>query len=182
MNFRDRRLHEVLAVMAPPKRFELLLLLIAGGNRSVSQLAEEVGLSQSCTTRHLQALEQVGLVRGLRDGKRVVFRTHATDAAAGTLLASLGMGDAVRGTAEYDARPLTEALPTPSRPAARNRPAPAAVPEVATRRGLTPTAATASDMPAPGSVPSPPVAESAIESAPVLAPVRRRNDLEDFLL
>ena len=180
MNFRDRRLHEVLAVMAPPKRFELLLLLIAGGNRSVSQLAEEVGLSQSCTTRHLQALEQVGLVRGLRDGKRVVFRTHATDAAAGTLLASLGVGDAARGTAEYDARPLTEALPTPSRPAARNRPA--AVTEVATRRGRTPTAATASDMPAPGSVPSPPVAESAIESAPVLAPVRRRNDLEDFLL
>ncbi len=162
MNSRDRRLHEVFAVLAPPRRFELLALLVAGGNRSVSQLAEAVGLSQSCTTRHLQALEMMGLVRGERDGKRVVFRVHATDAAAGSVLASLGVGGTALEPGEYDARPRTEALPTPPRPAARTRPA--------------------ARIPAPETVVSPPVAESAIESATRPAPVRRRDEIEDFLL
>src|SRR5262252_2735225 len=75
-------LHQALAALAPPRRFELLVLLMAGVDRSVSQLAEAVGLSQSCTTRHLQSLARAGLVNGLRDGKRVVFRIAPRDAPA----------------------------------------------------------------------------------------------------
>src|SRR5262252_3065613 len=82
-------LHQALAALAPPRRFELLVLLMAGVDRSVSQLAEAVGLSQSCTTRHLQALARAGLVKGVRDGKRVVFRIAPRDAAARAVLASL---------------------------------------------------------------------------------------------
>ncbi|MCE9627761.1 MAG: metalloregulator ArsR/SmtB family transcription factor [Candidatus Eisenbacteria bacterium] len=176
------------AVLAPPRRFELLSLLVAGGNRSVSQLAEAVGLSQSCTTRHLQALESMGLVRGERDGKRVVFRVHATDVAAGSVLTSLGVGGTALEPGEYDARPRTEALPTPSRPAA-------ASPRDARRRGgarpegpgqstgAPPSpAAPAAGIPPAGPAVSQPSAESAIESATRPAPMRRRDEIEDFLL
>lgn len=189
MNSRERRLHEVFAVLAPPRRFELLSLLVAGGNRSVSQLAEAVGLSQSCTTRHLQALESMGLVRGERDGKRVVFRVHATDVAAGSVLTSLGVGGTALEPGEYDARPRTEALPTPSRPAATS-------PRGARRRGgarpegtgqstgapPSPVAPLAERIPPAVPVVSQPMAESAIESATRPAPMRRRDEIEDFLL
>lgn len=189
MNSRERRLHEVFAVLAPPRRFELLALLVAGGNRSVSQLADEVGLSQSCTTRHLQALEMMGLVRGERDGKRVVFRVQAIDEAAGSVLASLGVGGTAPGPGEYDARPRTEALPTPARPAA-------ASPRGARRRGgarpegpgrstgVPPSPPVPTPARIPPAVPaeSPTAPESAIESATRPAPPRRRDDIEDFLL
>lgn len=83
------RLHRSLAVLGPPRRFQLMLLLLSGVDRSVSQLARAVRLSQSCTTRHLQALERAGLVKGLRDGKRVVFRPAPKDATARGVLESL---------------------------------------------------------------------------------------------
>ena len=40
----------------------------------MTDLARQVGLSQSCTSRHLQALLRQGLVQRSRDGKRVMFR------------------------------------------------------------------------------------------------------------
>src|SRR5215831_3132789 len=86
--------HEALAALAAPRRFELLVLMLTGADRSVSQLAEAVGLSQSCTTRHLQALSRAGLVKGVRDGKRVVFRIAPRDAEARTVLASVSAGAA----------------------------------------------------------------------------------------
>lgn len=192
MNSRERRLHEVFAVLAPPRRFELLALLVAGGNRSVSQLADEVGLSQSCTTRHLQALEMMGLVRGERDGKRVVFRVQAIDEAAGSVLASLGVGGTASGPGEYDARPRTEALPTPPRPAVNAVTAPRATRRHASdrprRSGPTtgvppfPSAPPERGTALPGRAESPTAPESAIESATRPAPPRRRDDIEDFLL
>lgn len=168
------RMHEVLSVLAPPRRFELAVLLLGGVERSVSQLAEAVGLSQSCTTRHLQALERVGLVRGTRDGKRVVFRIHPTDPVASSVLTALQGGagpgvlpqaaDAVaapgrRGTAKSPGRRR------PVRPRPEPSPAPTAAPDPA------PPVAVPSESPA--------LAESVISSEPV---PRRRGDLEDFLL
>jgi len=85
----DLRLHRSLAVLAPPRRFQLMLLLLGGVERSVSQLARAVRLSQSCTTRHLQALARAGLVKGTRDGKRVVFRPEPLDDAARSVIESL---------------------------------------------------------------------------------------------
>jgi ArsR family transcriptional regulator len=62
-----------MACLGDPSRFRLVQALI-GGARCVTDLAAEVGLSQSCTTRHLQALERRNVVRGTRDGKRVLYR------------------------------------------------------------------------------------------------------------
>src|SRR5215468_4881030 len=101
MDTRPSRLQGALATLAAPRRFDLLVLMLAGEDRSVSQLAGAVGLSQSCTTRHLQALARAGLVKGVRDGKRVVFRIAPRDAEARTVLASLpgGASDSSRAIA-----------------------------------------------------------------------------------
>ena len=53
----------------------------------MTDLAMEVGLSQSCTTRHLQALERRHVVCGVRDGKRVMYRLCHEEPALGSLLA-----------------------------------------------------------------------------------------------
>ena len=66
----------ILACLGVSSRFRLVRAL-AVADRCVGELAEEVGLSQSCTTRHLQALERVGLVKGHREGRRVRFRLRA---------------------------------------------------------------------------------------------------------
>jgi len=178
-------LHRALAVLAPPKRFQLLLLLLSGPDRSVSQLARAVRLSQSCTTRHLQALARVGLVKGTRDGKRVVFRPAPRDATARELIRSLmglaGLGGAtgrldpvlaagialgaipVASAAELEPRGEREpARPRAPRPARRPRPA----------RGMpSPVAELAQDEP-----------ESAIKSETRPSPAWQRSEIEDFLL
>jgi DNA-binding transcriptional ArsR family regulator len=66
-----QRLQQLLAAVGEPSRFQIVLEL-ARRERHVSDLAGTVGLSQSCTTRHLQALERAGVVRTQRAGKRVM--------------------------------------------------------------------------------------------------------------
>jgi DNA-binding transcriptional ArsR family regulator len=63
---------KLLACLGDPSRFSIVRTL-ASGRRCVTELAIDVGLSQSCTTRHLQALERAGIVRGQREGRRVTF-------------------------------------------------------------------------------------------------------------
>lgn len=67
------RSRQRLACLTEPSRFRIALTLIRGES-CVSSIALEVGLSQSCTTRHLQALEREGLVARERAGKRVLYR------------------------------------------------------------------------------------------------------------
>ncbi len=61
-----------LACLSDPSRFSLVTML-ADGPRCVTELASLVGLSQSCTTRHLQALLRESIVVAERRGKRVVY-------------------------------------------------------------------------------------------------------------
>lgn len=184
MTIQAPALHRALAVLAPPKRFQLLLLLLAGPDRSVSQLARVVRLSQSCTTRHLQALGRAGLVKGTRDGKRVVFRPSPRDATAREVIRSLaglaGLGAAshldpvlaagmalgaipVASTAELEPRAPRE--PRRSRPPARvRRPQPVG------------------DMPPPVVEGAQAEPESVIKSDSGPPPAWQRSEIEDFLL
>ncbi len=68
-------LQRSLACLAHASRFQILLRLLARP-WFVSELAHEVKLSQSCTTRHLQAMGRVGLVRSVRSGRRVFFEAE----------------------------------------------------------------------------------------------------------
>jgi DNA-binding transcriptional ArsR family regulator len=81
----ESRSWPVLACLGVSSRFRLVKAL-AVADRCVGELADEVGLSQSCTTRHLQALERVGLVKGRREGRRVRFRLRAEAPGLGEFL------------------------------------------------------------------------------------------------
>ncbi len=63
----------LLSCLGEVSRYRLVRAL-AERELCVGELALAVGLSQSCTTRHLQALERAGLVRGQREGRKVRFR------------------------------------------------------------------------------------------------------------
>lgn len=72
--------------LANPGRLELLDLL-AQGPRGVDQLAEAAGLGVTTCSAHLQALREAGLVRSVREGKRVI--NVLSDDAVATLLVDL---------------------------------------------------------------------------------------------
>jgi DNA-binding transcriptional ArsR family regulator len=59
--------------VAEPRRRQLLDLL-AGGERSVSDLVEEMGLAQPLVSKHLAVLREVGLVRVREAGRRRLYR------------------------------------------------------------------------------------------------------------
>jgi DNA-binding transcriptional ArsR family regulator len=74
-----------LACLGVPSRFRIVQRL-AEARLCVSELAGNVCLSQSCTTRHLQALTAAGLVRPERAGKRVLYVLREDDADVARLL------------------------------------------------------------------------------------------------
>jgi len=86
MDSHEARSRDILACLGDPSRFRLVLSLLEC-ERCVTELAAQVGLSQSCTTRHLQYLEREGLVRGVRQGKRVVFQLRSDRTRVRDLLA-----------------------------------------------------------------------------------------------
>jgi ArsR family transcriptional regulator len=86
MNAPDHSPRTLMACIGDASRFRLVQAL-CGGARCVTDLAMEVGLSQSCTTRHLQALERRHVVCGVRDGKRVMYHLRHEEPALVPLLA-----------------------------------------------------------------------------------------------
>jgi ArsR family transcriptional regulator len=71
MQDRLHHLRRQFAALSHSSRFRIVLALCER-ERFVTELAREVGLSQSCTTRHVQALERAHVIRTRRDGKRVM--------------------------------------------------------------------------------------------------------------
>jgi DNA-binding transcriptional ArsR family regulator len=169
--------HPVLACLGVASRFRLVRAL-AVADRCVGELAEVVGLSQSCTTRHLQALERVGLVKGQREGRRVRFRLRAEAPGLNELLgwALSGLGPEAMTAVNGPDRDQAAASPLPIKADRRTRPTDA--------------------MRSPGEAGEVPMgdAESIVRGAPVYLededpqafadhrPARRPDDLEDYLL
>ncbi len=69
----DHPVQRLFAAIGDPSRFKVLSILVEG-DYCVSEIAERVGLSQSCTTRHLQVLQREGIATRTRSGKKVIFR------------------------------------------------------------------------------------------------------------
>jgi rhodanese-related sulfurtransferase/biotin operon repressor len=63
----------VAQALASGRRVEIIDVL-ANGERSVEELARQVGMSVANTSRHLQVLKDAGLVAATRDGTRVRYR------------------------------------------------------------------------------------------------------------
>ena len=85
MNLELTDAQRVLACLGDPSRFRMAALL-ADGDRCVTDIAREVRLSQSCTTRHLQVLLRHAIVSRVRQGKRVLFRLRDDEPDMASLL------------------------------------------------------------------------------------------------
>lgn len=66
----------VLEVIAEPTR-RRILDAVRGGERSVTELVDAVGMHQPGVSRHLKVLRDAGLVEVRRDGQRRLYRLRA---------------------------------------------------------------------------------------------------------
>ena len=176
MDRRAARSRNILACLGDSSRFRIALLLLEG-ERCVTELALAVGLSQSCTTRHLQYLEREGLVRGARQGKRVVFRLRSERARVRELLAWVTSASADIPAADLSGADIhveagDAAVPSHAPPRVRSRRAPAGPRAARDAQGRHPAAP----------------AETRTSSAEnragpdVGGPPERSDDMEDWLL
>jgi DNA-binding transcriptional ArsR family regulator len=161
----EPRVRRLMSCLGDPSRFELVRRLLRG-DRCVSDLAQDIGLSQSCTTRHLQVLQREQMVLSERNGKRVMFRLCLDEPQVSALL-SWAM------SARASARSANPARSVPKRrsaaPRGEGRDVPSRAPANASRAAQT-----------PGPVPE---TTSSQASDPVPPPRRAaRSDLEDYLL
>lgn len=67
---------DVFNAIAEPQRRKILTLLRTG-ERAVTDLAEELGLPQPGTSKHLRVLREVGLVRDRQQGKHRLYGLDA---------------------------------------------------------------------------------------------------------
>lgn len=67
---------DVFNAIAEPQRREILELLRTG-ERPVTELAHELGISQPGASKHLRVLREVGLVRDRRAGKQRLYGLDA---------------------------------------------------------------------------------------------------------
>jgi DNA-binding transcriptional ArsR family regulator len=67
---------DVFNAIAEPRRRDILVLLRAG-ERPVAELAEELGMPQPGTSKHLRVLREVGLVRDRKAGKQRLYGLDA---------------------------------------------------------------------------------------------------------
>lgn len=190
MKLKGRPVHRAISSLGHDSRFQLALLLLECP-ACVSDLAKRVGLSQSCTTRHLQALQRAGVVRGTRDGKRVVFRTVTDRDEIAALLALLTPEGASERTAPALGPRRSPSVGGAPRSARRDPPntiTPRPAPQVPAPAALEPDRRVATPSRA-GLEPASAHDEAALEmppEAPEDAPsqplYRRRPEIEDYLL
>ncbi len=67
----------ILAALANPARLKMIVSL-SQGEKCVCEMAQEVGLDMSTTSRHLAQLRQVGLLEDDRRGNMVFYKLKAT--------------------------------------------------------------------------------------------------------
>ena len=63
---------KVLSSFSNKARLQLLICL-SKGNKNVTQLIGNCGLSQSAVSQHLEKLRSAGIVKTKRDGKEIIY-------------------------------------------------------------------------------------------------------------
>jgi DNA-binding transcriptional ArsR family regulator len=64
----------VFAALGDPTRLTLVSRLCAQGPLSISRLSEGIGVTRQAITKHLDTLEQAGLVHGARSGRERIWQ------------------------------------------------------------------------------------------------------------
>jgi len=72
----DEEVLESLKALASENRQRILLLFVDGLDRTVNQVAQEVGLAQSTTSEQLGILKRAGLLVAERHGKETYYRPN----------------------------------------------------------------------------------------------------------
>ena len=67
---------DVFNAVAEPRRRDILDYL-AGGERPVGEIVDEMMMEQPSVSKHLRVLRDVGLVRVRRNGRHMLYRTNA---------------------------------------------------------------------------------------------------------
>ena len=67
---------DVFNAIAEPQRRDILVLL-RSGERPVTELAEQLGMTQPGASKHLRVLREVGLVRDRRAGRQRLYGLDA---------------------------------------------------------------------------------------------------------
>ena len=67
---------DVFNAIAESRRRDILVFL-AGSERPVGDIVDELGLGQPSVSKHLKVLRDVGLVEVRRDGRQMLYRTNA---------------------------------------------------------------------------------------------------------
>jgi DNA-binding transcriptional ArsR family regulator len=155
------RNQRLLACLGDRSRFRVVEELVRG-ERCVTDIAFQVGLSQSCTTRHLQALLREGIVHSRRMGKKVLFSLSPEPRVAALLAWAI-----VPSAASRRERPRAQPAIVPIARQVRPR----------QTYGTAPQRPTGSE--APGMSAEPTDRDSILEPSPARA---RTEELEDFLL
>jgi DNA-binding transcriptional ArsR family regulator len=117
------RITATLACLADPSRYKVLSLLVAG-DYCVTEIAVRVGLSQSCTTRHLQILQRAGVLTRTRMGKRVLFRIREGDPELDRMLELVILRRPLETAPAPPNPPQAPKTPKPPRRSRTARPAP----------------------------------------------------------
>jgi len=68
-----QRVADLFSAFSDPRRVQLIALLVAQGEATVSTLAEAAGLSLAATSHHLRLLHHLRLVRSRKQGRRVFY-------------------------------------------------------------------------------------------------------------
>jgi DNA-binding transcriptional ArsR family regulator len=69
---------DVFNAIAEPQRRQILVLLRVG-ERPVTELAQELGMTQPGASKHLRVLREVGLVRDRKAGKQRLYGLNARE-------------------------------------------------------------------------------------------------------
>ena len=70
---------DVFNAIAEQQRREILVLLLRAGERPVTELAQELGMTQPGASKHLRVLREVGLVRDRKAGKQRLYGLDARE-------------------------------------------------------------------------------------------------------
>ncbi len=69
-----KRVARLMKTVSHPVRLSIIDLLLERGALSVTEIYENVGISQSNASQHLKALEDVGVLGSDRNGKSILYQ------------------------------------------------------------------------------------------------------------
>jgi ArsR family transcriptional regulator len=78
---------EICSVFGNPKRIMILWFLLEQ-EKSVGEIAEEIGASMQCTSQHLRLMKDKGILKSTRIGQTITYRVAENSVVKNCLLIS----------------------------------------------------------------------------------------------